>query len=134
MPAPGADVVTRLNSAVAALTSGTNLFEGPVRPPRATVPATAVFVLATGGPPPEPYLGQGIDWRVSNVQATVRGEVGAGFAAGQTLARSVLDAIQRGGLSGYVRVLVVESEPTYLGQDENGHYLWTVNARLGWDG
>jgi hypothetical protein len=134
MPAPGADLVTFLSTAVGALTSGTNLFEGPVRAIRAGVPVTAAFVLATGGRAPSPFLGTGQDHWFAGVQVTVRGDVGAGYGAGQTLARSILAACQQAIPTGYIQTLCEQSEPIHIGQDDNGHFLWSINLRMEWIG
>lgn len=142
MATPDADVVAKLvanSPGGVALTSGTNIFRGPLRPAStsapgpSSIPTKAVFVLATGGPPPSPYLGSGLNVYESNVQVMVRSEL-ADFAGGQTLARACITVLQQAIPSGYISFLVVESEPNYLGADAQGCHLWSVNLTATWQG
>lgn len=133
MPTPDSDLVTALDTALS-LASGTNLFRGPVREVSADCPPTAVFCLTTGGPPPSPYIGIGEDFRRSTVQVRIRSDLADTFETGQELARSVLTALQRAVVSGYVWCYVRESEPNYLGQDDNENHEWSVNVELAWKG
>ena len=125
-----ADVVTALTGSNG-LVSGTNLFAGPVRAPGTGVPDKAVFVLATGGPPPMPFIlgGSGTDYCRSTVQVRVRSDQ-EDFPTGQTLARALRTLLHKNILSGYIDVRVRESEPNYLGQGELGHHEWSINLEM----
>ena len=129
-PSPDSDIRTALAGSGLGLVAGTNLFCGPVRAPMPGVPPLAVFVLASGGYGPRPLLGSHTDYRISTVQVTVR-SAEQDFAGGQSLARSVLIALQRAAITGYASVVMRESEPNYLGQDQDARHLWSLNAEMG---
>jgi hypothetical protein len=134
MPAyADAAIVTLLDALVSGsttLASGTDLFTGPARSHGQGIPiGPVVFALSTGGPPPQPYLGVGKDFRVETVQVTVRAKPEK-FADGQTLARAVFDAVHKTLPTDFVDCRVRESQPTYLGADGNGCHLWTLNCEL----
>lgn len=112
------------------LTSGTNLFAGPVVVVATGVPDKAVFILATGGAPPQPFIdGSGQDYCRSAVQIRIRSTT-EDFPGGQTLARNVRDFLHKRVVSGYVDIRAREAEPNYLGPDEQGHHEWSVNLDL----
>lgn len=125
------DMATAISAAVGTLTLGTNLFAGPVRAQVGGVPYdSTVFVLATGGSSPQPYLdGSGTDYNISSVQVTVRSATDT-FAAGQALARTVRAALHQQAVAGYIDVTAVSTEPSYLGQDKDGQHRWTSNFDL----
>jgi hypothetical protein len=126
---PDEAVASVIDTALASLTLGTNLFQGPVRPPSSSVPHKAVFCLATGGPAPLMHTqgNNGPDVKRASVQVRIRGDVNS-FAAGQTLARSVWTALQRATFAGYMSIACRESEPVYLGVDNTEHHEWSVNV------
>lgn len=127
---PDGDIVTLLDAGGIGLTEGTNLFPGPERAAGQFVPTEAVFVLASGGFPPRPFIdGSGQDYCESTVQITVRSEA-AKHDVGQTLARAVRDCAHKANVAGYVDIRVRESEPNYIGQDEKGSHLWTLNVEM----
>jgi hypothetical protein len=112
------------------LTRGTNLFEGPSRAPDAQIPHACVFVLATGGAGPQAYAdGTTTKLRYSSVQITIRSAPRT-FATWQTAARAIRDDLHNVSISGYLDVRAQQSEPVYLGEDEDGHHEWTVNLEL----
>jgi len=132
MGTPDADVAGYLDTNLAALTLGTNLFQGKERAQRdGVIPHEAVFVLAAGGPRPEAYLlgGAGPELRYPGVQLITRSNPRE-FATGQTLARSVRDAVHHAPISGYTDAAVAETEPLYLGEDEDGRHRWSSNLEL----
>ncbi|KPJ59103.1 MAG: hypothetical protein AMJ46_12620 [Latescibacteria bacterium DG_63] len=130
---PAAAMVTYLAANVGALTAGTNLFEGPVRPVGTGIPDKAVFVLATGGPAPEPFLAGDAsspdEERVHSLLIRVRSEPGE-FNNGQTLARSVRDAAHRASVAGYLDVSIRECDPAYLGADDEGRHEWSIGVDM----
>lgn len=144
MPAPAHDLATLLagtlslpspatGTVVLTYAAAGNLLTGPVRAADHLVDNLAVFVLGTGGGAPEPYLGDGPNenlWR-ARVQVTVRGALDA-FEQGEGLARACLAELHLAEPSGYVSVRAQESVPNYLGQDERGCHLWTVNFVALW--
>jgi len=138
MPESDLDVATLLAAAAPAPSlgvfnaAGATIFRGPVRPASNVVPHAAVFVLATGGPPPQPYFRVGAgsaSFYQVNVQVRVRSEPEK-FGAGQTKALQVRDKLHLATIAGYVACKVLNSEPLYLGKDDTEHDEWSVNATL----
>lgn len=110
------------------LASGANLFVGPARPQGQGVPlGPAVFVLATGGLPPQPYLGVDFELRTETVQVTVRARPER-YADGLALARGVYETLVSSSPAGFIDLQPRESAPTYLGADANGCHLFTINC------
>ncbi len=93
------------------------------------VPAQAVFVAATGGPAPIPYLGRAGSYYQPTIQARIRSNPGD-QAGGLALARLVRDALHEAVISGYVGALLEQPEPLPLGADGRNCYGWSVNVRL----
>jgi hypothetical protein len=126
---PALDVVSFLDTKAAGsltLASGTNLFVGPERSfPRA--PANAVFVLNTGGPSPESYLGGRRTARFRpTVQILVR--FGAGdLELGEAVAREVFAWLHQYVMTGYLSLYVRDSAPVYLGEFDQRH-RWSLNV------
>lgn len=106
-----------------------NLLVGPVRPVANTVGQLGVFVLQTGGRQPLPYMGQDESFHVSRVQVTVRSQVNA-FAEGEALARALHAKAHTHAPAGYTYCLASESEPLYLGTDEENAHRFTFNLDL----
>lgn len=130
MSTPDQDVVSFLNTNVASLTTGTNLFYGPVRPPDNYVPSEAVFCLKTGGFPPEAVLGKSLENHIKSVQIRVRGDK-MDYSSGQTLADSIRDAfLGATNVTGYFDTRLMQTEPNYLGVDQDGHHEWSINVQL----
>ncbi len=124
-------IVDVLDTAVAALTKTTNLFFSPMRPDDDYLPATCVFVLLTGGPEPERYSDGGAGTRLSRpaLQVTVRFDQGD-YDGGRDLAKLVWAALDRSSPADCLpnSFRCRESEPAYLGKDDGGRHLWTINV------
>lgn len=111
--------------------AGGNLITGPIRPyNEGSVPQLAVFVLQNGGPAPEPYMGQGESWHVTRVQVTVRSEVNA-YGAGHALARALHARAHLNTPAGYAFCKASESDPIYVGTDDENAHLFVFNLDLG---
>lgn len=134
MASPSEDAVLgRLAGATLAgtlLTTAANLFTGP---PRAAgtqgVPDAAVFVLATGGPPPQGSFGQTEKLLTHRVQVVVRGAPGDYTSAGD-VARAVCTRLHDFVPAGWLYARAQESEPLYMGEDEAGRHEWSTNVEL----
>jgi hypothetical protein len=128
--APDEDIANHIASGGLGRVLGTNLFTGPERAVSDQVPADCIFVLASGGFPPAPYLdNSGQDDVLSTVQITIRSAPND-YSGGRSTARSVRNRVHKGSIAGYVDVRVREAEPNYIGQDEAASHLHTVNVEL----
>jgi len=125
---PGIDILNYLDAHSTALTGGTNLFQGIVRPVSASVPVECVFVLPDGGPPPDRVLGTAIQIGHPHVAVIVRS---SGFTSGENLAWEVMETLQSASPStgnSYLDVKIPHSHPDPLGQDKNNHYHWRMDV------
>lgn len=106
---------------------GVNVFRGPMRPAGSGVPVAAIFVLLTGGPAREPYLGgaSAADHKRVAVQVMVRTASGD-YAGGRDLAARVANAVHKSTLAGYVQILA-QSEPLHLQQNASDEHLFSLN-------
>lgn len=130
---PDLDIVNRLDSQVASLTKNTNLFRSKVRAISGQIPSVAAFCLASGGPPPQGYAdGTAINRRYSGVQIRVvaLANTDNNFKTGQDLAKECRDAVHHAALSGYIDVRVLETEPIYIGENNDRHHEWSINVEL----
>ena len=124
---PDNDLAVFLDTNVGALTSGTNLFRGFPRGVDTGIPDQCVFCLVSGGQAPDPFVagGTGDEQRYSEVMIRVRSNP-HDFQGGQTLARSVRNAVHHKVIAGYINVEVRESDPMFLGETEKGHSEWSI--------
>lgn len=125
---PASVIVTALNGQTVEsvlLASGTNLFAGELLPEPS---ARVVFVLNTGGPAPEPIMASG-NIRRSRVQLLVRGAPGK-LEEGEAFARGLLEWLHRRELAGFFSCLAGESQPVYLGRDEQQRPGWSLNFQV----
>jgi len=113
------------------LAEGTNLFEGPVRPisEQGVVPATAVFVIASGGPDPIHYQ-DGSDatasYREARVQVFVRSKPKA-YGTGKSLSRRAYKQLEKAQPTGVIGIRAAQAAPIYVGQEEDGSDIWSLN-------
>ncbi len=115
---PTRDLVDHLSTNLAALTSGTNLFDSQVRAPHTGgVPEDAVFVWGTGGPLPERTMGEPDEVCRTVIHFRVRHQKAA---TGLTWARDILEEIQGVAIATYLDVYRLIAEPRALGQDSDG--------------
>lgn len=128
---PDLDVATVI-AAGTALTIGVDLFHSPVRAPGPNVPSKCVFVLANGGLPSRPIKGQ-TDERRPRVDIRVRSDpdsVPGAYAAGLALARAVFDAVDQKPPATYCDARCLNSQPSYMGPDEDRHHEWVIPVQL----
>lgn len=143
MPYPAHDVATMLAGSITlpnppgggpiVLTYGTdgNLVVGPVRAVgEGVTPQLSVFVLQGGGVAPSPYMGQGESWHLSRVQVTVRSALGL-FGQGEALARALHAKAHLATVAGLTFIHAGESDPVYLGSDDEGAHRWAFNLDVG---
>lgn len=125
---PEVDLVDELVTALS-LTAGTDIFDSPVRPPGRGVAEKAIFISPSGGPAPQALAGQALAIRRSALTVRVRGDQ-SDFDGGLSFARSARDAIQYAALAAYIDVRIQETDPIYLGQDDEEHHEWNINVEM----
>lgn len=109
------------------LTKGTNLWQGHPIGPNSAVPTDAVFVSPAGGPPPQRFMGLTSEIRYTLIAIHLRWSK---FGAGNLKAQAIQKALQDAAISGYLDIEAMESLPTYIGQDDNGHHLFMSIVRV----
>ncbi len=113
------------------LTTGTNLFDAPVRPisDQGVVPATCVFVQASGGPAPIAYQ-DGSDsttsYREPRLQVWVRSAPNA-YGIGKNLARKCYKLLEKPNPTGTIGIRADQAAPIGIGEEKDGSYIWSLN-------
>jgi hypothetical protein len=130
---PDLDVANFLAGSGLGLTLGTNLFVGSIRPASSSgpsMPPQAVFVISTPGPAPLTFKGAGQgSLSMGMIQVRLRSQPND-FLTAQTLSRQIRDTLHRATIAGYVYVVARQSEPQYLGQDQQGNEEFSLNFDL----
>ena len=110
------------------LTLGIDLFKSTQRATSAQVPSNAVFVFGNSGIPPIRTMGEVAEVRRALVTIRVRWK---GFGAGDIKVRGIMNLLQAEPAATYLsKVLLTESEPLPLGEDEQGNHLWSLGCEL----
>ncbi len=125
MTVPANDIATELDGAGISLTLGTNLFTGPFREVSAItgVPKDSVFVKGLPGGIPERTMGQSDEIRSPLVSVQVRN---TSFNSGDTKVRDIQETLTAVVISGYLDIATQQSEPLYIGQDNEGLHMWSM--------
>jgi hypothetical protein len=121
------DVVSFLSTNVAGISKGTNLFQGPPRGPNNRFPKLSVFVQSLPGEEPVRTMQEVSEHRFANVSIIVRWKQ---FAAGDTLTRLIQDTLQAASISGYLDVVALQSEPSFIGEDAENNFIWSMGYQL----
>lgn len=125
MPRVDVTIADHLDTTVASLTLATNLFNGPI----VGGADLAVFCTLDGGPEPTMHLGPTYN-KFSNVGISVRA-ARKGYGAALDLAQEVWTALHAQILdASWVDMLMLESEPQYLGKTRDGQDLWQMTAQV----
>ena len=127
---PPRDVASFLAGAGLGVTLGTNMFFGPQREVSNVVPINAIFLMGRGGPAPIRSMTQVSEIRNPIVNIRVRWNK---FAAGDTKVRAIQDALQGASISGYLDVEALQSEPSVIGEREEGHHFWLLSIGLAFE-
>lgn len=131
MATPAADLAASIDTAIATLTLGTNLFANEMKVPGNGVPQLAVFCLASGGEPPTGYLNGNAAPRLYQPLVEIRVRCSPhDFTAGQALAVAIRTAIHNSPPAGYIDCQVRESHPVFVAEMDNGSHVWQLNALL----
>tara|TARA_R110000824_G_scaffold64701_1_gene169035 strand:+ start:135 stop:866 length:732 start_codon:yes stop_codon:yes gene_type:complete len=138
---PDIDIAGHLSSTLPQLTTGENLFVGPMRPYARSsdgggMARNAVFCLQIFGKAPltfknsAPDAYQLHDLRYPNVQVSIRRDQYK-FEDGRDISFAIVNALNRNNPdSSYVDSQVNDGSPHYLGQDKDGDHLWSINVEL----
>jgi hypothetical protein len=138
---PDEDVVAALIERVDDLVGGPlparNCLAGPVEAYGSGIPHLAVFVTASGGLPSLALkgnaLGETFERRPTvniRIRSSARG-VPRAFEDGQRIAREVFEALHHNPPStSYCESESLNSQPSYLGRDDDGHHEWVVVVQL----
>lgn len=129
--------MTALNAASAVATAmqaaglgtvGVDIFIGQERPSGDGFPVAAYFVLSTGGPPPDDFLGDSQRRGVKHhrVQVIVRGVPGD-LSAGLSAAISAHAALHHATVTGAIRCAAQQSEPVFIGTNDQEQLRWSIN-------
>ncbi len=126
---PARAVTTILDGDVAlGLTLNTDLFCSTQRAAGAQVPVDAVFVFGNSGIPPLRSMGEVAEIRRALVTIRVRWST---FGAGDVKVRGIMNLLQAEPAATYLsKVLLTESEPLPLGQDDQGNHLWSLGCEI----
>lgn len=136
-----ADLIDAANVSIGgtAAAKGTNVWDGPERPPKTgLIPEASIFCCPYGGPRPLPYLGTGDSFRQLMVQVLVRGVVGK-FREARDTAYAAHAAVHIPTLSdglkseGYIAAYASQ-EPVYLGVRDDERPRFSFNVRLTFKG
>ena len=133
MRRPSIDLATALSTLLGDFALGTNIFAGPERPKSASIPSRALFVVPIGGAAKQrTFRGGGV--RSPSMQIRVRGEAGD-FDGAETDARTVWTAVDdmvtdSGELVEYISALASNSEPIFVGKDDQERFVFTVNVEM----
>lgn len=103
---------------------GINLFVGVVRPVSDVVPAECVFVMGTDGLPADRFFSQDDEVRHPTVLIRIRSP---NYQSGYELARAIYELVQSSTPDGIKDIDCRQSEPMFLGQDNNRNYDWSLN-------
>jgi len=120
---PANDIATELDGAGISLTLGTNLFTGPFREVSASIPKDCVFVKGLPGGLPERTMGQVDEIRSPLVSVQVRN---TSFNGGDTKVRDIQETLTGVVIAGYLDIATQQSEPLYIGQDNEGLHMWSM--------
>lgn len=108
------------------LTLASNLFIGRM-PDTDKTSSPCVAVLNTGGASPQSLLsGERQSVYSASVQVMVRSSADD-FAAGEALARGVIEWCHQRVIAGYLSWYSRDSQPALLGPDSDQHLVWAIN-------
>lgn len=127
MKNPPKDLRNHLSAAGLSLTTGTNLFPGLRRAVSSGIPTNAVFVSGAPGPTPTRVMGEGEEVITTVVIVVLRWN---DWNDGDTKMRDIRDQIQGQTVSGYLDVFAQDTEPTDLGQDEDGNHMFHLGVEM----
>lgn len=123
---PAADVIAFLNGKLS-LVTGTNLFEGGIRPATNGIPRNAVFITETGGNPPIRVMSQINEIHRVFVFIRVRW---SDYASGVAKTEAIRQELQAASIAGYLDFSALQSRATYVGLIEQGDHIWMLGYTI----
>lgn len=117
------DLAKHVTGKVSGYVLNRNAFAGQQRP------GPGMFFTSVGGLTPERYCAESRVKKHARVQIRLVGDRKR-FEDGQATMRDVWDATDEASITGYFDILTVESEANYLGEDMDGHPVWTLNVDM----
>lgn len=126
-------IVDVINNALIGFVKGTNLFMGGIREIDDDIPGKACFVLVSGGVAPTTYGIVEKDMTVPAIQIFVRSEAGRDkMSSGETIAKAVQNAVHKSSPEDCLvgGAIAQQTNPIFLGADNKGHYLWSINFNV----
>ncbi len=124
---PALDFATFLAGAGLGLVLGTTVVVGMPRDVGGTVPTNAVFVWGLGGPPATRVMGEVNEVRHPLISLRVRNR---SMLSGDTLARSILNAVAGSDVATYLDTFPLQPEPNYAGRNDDGDHFWGHNFEM----
>lgn len=139
MANPDLDLATYIESQIASLTLGVNLFAGPIRSFATSsdgysgIPVDSVFCLKRPGLADEVFhedVSPSAFRHLAfpSVQIFIRSS--SSFQSGQSLADEIFQAVNHKPTAGYVEWKATTSEPLYVGKDDQQHHEWSINISM----
>ena len=110
-----------------AFTRGTNSFRGQPRGPNDKFPINSVFVGLQPGAPPQRFMGQVSEIRNPIISVRLRWSK---FADGDSKSQAIQHSLHADSISGYLDLTTLQSAPTSLGEDSEGHHFWAISVSL----
>lgn len=125
----GLDLATAIGTNVSAVTLGTDVFDGPVRPPEDEYATEACFCIESGGRAAEPDNGKTTRAVFAEVQVRTRGNKDE-YASGKTFTDSIFSYTEHATISGYINVRNLTAAPIYIGTDAGGRHEWSYTVEM----
>lgn len=124
MPRVDEEIASHLDTAIASLNLADNLFNAAV----VAGSDLAVFCTLNGGVAPRMHLGLTFE-KFSNVRVIVR-SAPRKYGTAIDLAQEVWTNLHAQAISDFVDVLLLESEPQYIGEIKDGQHMWQMTAQV----
>lgn len=131
MALPEEDLAAFIATALT-LVVGQDIVIGPVQEPENGIKAKAVFIVPSGGRPPDDYAdGTRLAIRWPDLNLYVRSDERL-YSAGLVFARAIREAIIFETIPNHLPggVQIQEAEPTYLKKDSQGRHVWIMGVTM----
>jgi len=123
---PEETIATYIATSLAVYTLGTNCFYGPVTPD----PVEGCWVVPTGGPPPKRFIGETEQQKHYSFQIRTRSDKGdfdGALLNARNVSDTLHDAIHSGTFASYLDIVLLQSQPMFIGFDDYGRPQFSQN-------